>query len=188
MNGTFPQLQSTGMQRKHQINFLVVESRRTNETDNRAWIYLRRYPCLCCRSPHQPGATTNTEFVLPGYYGQVFNLLQQDKSDEAIDYMFSTNPAMQQMTDKKTQLKVQFASLQKLVGHYVSHAQLVESKVTGLFVYQHYFVAYEREPLSIRIMYYRPDTSWHCYSLQFDDKTDELIRNQADDSIAGKLK
>jgi len=37
-----------------------------------------------------------------------------------------------------------------------------------MFIYQHYFVAYERQPISIRIKYYKPGGVWLCYGVQFD--------------------
>lgn len=58
--------------------------------------------------------------------------------------MFATNPALKKVPDQADQLKTQFGSLRTLMGPYISHTKLVETKVAGMFVYQHYFVAYER--------------------------------------------
>lgn len=112
-----------------------------------------------------------------------FELLQQDKSAEAIDYMFSSNVALAKMQDKADQLKAQFASLRTIAGPYVSHSLLVETKVSGMFVYQHYFVAYERQPISVRITYYKPDKTWRCQSLQFDTNVDDVIQKVPDEKI-----
>jgi uncharacterized membrane protein len=69
------------------------------------------------------------------------------------------------------------------MGAYVSHAKLAETKVAGMFVYQHYFVAYERQPISVRIAYYKPRSTWMCYGLQFDAKLTDHIRQMTDDRI-----
>jgi hypothetical protein len=79
------------------------------------------------------------------------DLLKQGKTSDAVDCMFATNPALAKMTDESEQLKSQSASVGTLMGPYVSHTKLVETKVAGMSVYQHYFVAYQRQPISIRI-------------------------------------
>ena len=112
-----------------------------------------------------------------------FDMLQHDKSSEAIDYLFAGNPAMKKVPDKIDQLKAQFASLRTLAGPYISHSVLAESKVAGRFVYLHYFVAYERQPISVRITYYRPGATWLGQSLQFDTNVDDVIQKAADNNI-----
>lgn len=117
-----------------------------------------------------------------------FDMLQQDKSSDALDYMFSTNPAMKKVPDKIDDLKSQFVALRKLVGPYISHTRLAETEVAGMFVYQHYFVAYERQPISIRITYYKPGATWLCQGVQFDTNVDDVIRKSADDKIPIEVK
>jgi len=72
-----------------------------------------------------------------------FTLLEQGKADEGIDYMFSTNVALKNLPGKSDQLKAQFNDLERQLGSYHSHSKLAETKVARMFVYQHYFVAYE---------------------------------------------
>jgi hypothetical protein len=109
-----------------------------------------------------------------------FNLLQQDKASDGVDYLFNTNPALNKMQGEAANLKKQFGSLRDLAGPYVSHGILVETKVAGMFVYQHYFVAYERQPFSVRIKYYKPGATWMCYGLQFDGEISDEIQKAAD--------
>ncbi len=113
-----------------------------------------------------------------------FNMLQQDKASDAIDYLFGTNPALKKMQDQADQLKAQFASMGTMMGPYVSHTMLVETKVAGMYVYQHYFVAYERQPISIRIQYYKPGATWECDALQFDGNLTDKIQKVADDNLS----
>jgi hypothetical protein len=112
-----------------------------------------------------------------------FDLMKQGKTSDAVDYVFETNPALGKMTDESEQLKSQFASVGTLMGSYVSHTKLLETKVAGMFVYQHYFVAYQRQPISIRISYYKPGATWICYGLQFDAKLTDEIQKQSDERI-----
>jgi hypothetical protein len=112
-----------------------------------------------------------------------FNLLQQGKGSDAVDYLLGTNPAMKKVPDQIDNLRTQFGSLGTLMGSYVSHTKLVETKIAGMFVYQHYFVAYERQPISVRIKYYKPGATWLCYGVQFDAELTDLIQKEADSSI-----
>lgn len=113
-----------------------------------------------------------------------FTMLQQDKAAEGVDYLFGTNPALSRMQDEATNLKTQFGSVHSLMGAYVSHAILAENKVADMFVYQHYFVAYERQPISVRIEYYKSGANWMCYGLQFDAKLTDEIEKAADANLS----
>ncbi len=112
-----------------------------------------------------------------------FNLLQQGKGSDAADYLMDTNPAIRKVPDQAETLRTQFGSLGPLMGRYVSHTKLVETKIAGMLVYQHYFVAYERQPISVRITYYKPGATWLCYGLQFDANLTGLIQKEADENI-----
>jgi len=117
-----------------------------------------------------------------------FDLVQQGKASEAVQYLIGTNPAMSKIPDQIEQLKTQFASAPPLIGNYVSHQLLIESKVAGIYVYQHYFVAYQRQPISVRISYYKPGKTWLCYGLQFDVNLTNEIQTAADAKIPLDLK
>ena len=132
------------------------------------------------------GQTTQSQQTQESYNAlseKFFDLLGQGKSNDAVDFLFETNPALEKMTDDAQQLKTQFGSLGPLMGSYISHTKLVETKVAGMLVYQHFFVAYQRQPISVRIKYYKPGTKWLCYGLQFDAKIDSQIQSMADEKI-----
>jgi hypothetical protein len=114
-----------------------------------------------------------------------FDMLQQGKASEAVDYMFITNPELiKKIPDQMDNFKAQFSSLHTLMGAYIAHSKLAETKVAGRFVYQHYFVAYERQPISIRIKYYKPGANWVVYALQFDAELSELIQKTTDNNLS----
>jgi hypothetical protein len=127
----------------------------------------------------------------PDYQGiadKFFVLLEQGKSDEAFDYMFSTNVALKNMPGKLDQLKIQFNELERQLGSYHSHTRLTETKTAGMFVYQHYFVAYDRQPISVRLKFYKPRDIWRVFAVQFDPDLPELIEKQADQNLDRQFK
>jgi|ERR1700690_429240 len=120
--------------------------------------------------------------------GTFFKMLQQGQGAEAVDYLLGTNPAMKKAPDKIDHVKSELASLGTRMGAYVSHTKLAETKVAGMFVYQHYFVAYERQPISVRIKYYKPGSTWFCYGVQFDAELVDLIQKQTDERLPVNVK
>jgi hypothetical protein len=123
------------------------------------------------------------EFSYQEMSDKFFNFLQQGKASEGVDYLFGTNPALSKMQDDAANIKAQFGTVRTLMGTYVSHTMLAETKVAGSFVYQHYFVAYERQPISVRIKYYKPGDTWMCYGLQFDANISDEIQKTADANL-----
>ncbi len=117
-----------------------------------------------------------------------FVLLEQRKSDEAIDYMFNTNVALKNQPGKADQLKAKFAELEGTLGSYHSHTRLAEAKVAGMFVYQHYFVAYDLQPISVRLRFYKPRDTWRVVGVQFDTDLPDTIAKQADENLGSQFK
>jgi hypothetical protein len=134
-------------------------------------------------SPYLSHAQQSSDTSYQAMSEKFFNLLQQGKGSDAVDYLTSTNPAMKKIPDQIDSLKAQFGSLGTLMGSYISNEKLVETKVAGMFVYQHYFVAYERQPISVRIKYYKPGATWLCYGVQFDADLVDHIQKEADSRI-----
>ena len=117
-----------------------------------------------------------------------FVLLEQGKSDEAIDYLFSTNVALKNLPGKADQLKAKLDDLQSQLGSCHAHTRLAETKVAGTFVYQHYFVAYDLQPVSFRLRFYKPRDTWRVVGVQFDTDLPDTIAKQADENLGSQFK
>jgi ABC-type transporter MlaC component len=117
-----------------------------------------------------------------------FALLEQGKSEEAIDYAFSTNVALKNLPGKSEQLKAQFGEIERQLGSYHSHTRLAETKVANMFVYQHYFVAYDQQPISLRLKFYKARDTWRVYAVQFDTELSSLIEKQTDQNLDRQFK
>ena len=118
-----------------------------------------------------------------------FELLEQGKSDEAIDYFFSTNVNSKTMAPATVdQLKAKINALQKQLGSCHSHTKLLESKVAGMFVYQHYFVAYDLQPVSVRVKFYKPHATWMGFSVHLNADLDDFIEKQTDQNLNHQFK
>jgi len=118
-----------------------------------------------------------------------FKLLTEGNPNGAIDYIFSTNPALLARKDSVSESKylgdskAKFLSMASWVGAYVSHYKLIEFKVAGQFVYQNYLVIYERRPIALKFKFYKPDKSWLLLSFSWDADIDDYIERLVDQRI-----
>jgi hypothetical protein len=104
-----------------------------------------------------------------------------------MDYVINAGP-LKAMPEQTGPLKTKFIDLAGQLGSYVTHAKLTESNVADIYIYQHYFVAYQTQPISIRIKYYKPSKVWICQGIQFDTELPELIQKAADEKLFTNLK
>jgi len=148
---------------------------------------MKKHPLLCgfvlLIALLMPGLATAQDVSYQALADHFFDMLKAGKGADAVDYLMGTNPAMKKVPDQIEQLKSGFGSLGPMMGTCVSQTKLIESKVADMFVYQHYLVAFERQPISVRIQFYKPAGKWLAYSLQFDTKLPDLIEKQADNNL-----
>jgi len=117
-----------------------------------------------------------------------FKMITEDKGAEAIDYIFSTNSYMKGMVDQINQVKSQYSSMRNMIGVFINKKKLFEREVAGIFVFQYYLVAYERQPLAMRFWYYKPLDSWVLQKYTFEANVEEHISDIADRELFSESK
>jgi hypothetical protein len=117
-----------------------------------------------------------------------FKILAEDKGAEAIDYIFSTNAYVKGMVDQINQVKSHYSSTRDMIGLFIDKKKLFEREVAGIFVFQYYLVAYERQPLAMRFWYYKPLDSWVLQQYEFEANVEEHISHMADMEIFSESK
>ena len=108
-----------------------------------------------------------------------FALVAQGRTDDAIDFVYDTNPWMSKNSDQVTNLKAELGKLGELVGEYVYHELLVAEKAGSRYVHLVYLVGYERQPLRFELRLYRPDAQWRLQGVSFDAALLEDIEKAA---------
>lgn len=108
-----------------------------------------------------------------------FAHIKDGKYKEAVDFIYSDNPRMSVKSDDIQKVKNQFTGLPDLVGSYLGHELLYKKVAADRFVHLHYFVVYERQPVSFKFEFYRPKNEWIIYSFAYDFNFDELLEEKA---------
>ncbi|MFQ5700273.1 MAG: hypothetical protein ACE5HU_00325 [Acidobacteriota bacterium] len=102
-----------------------------------------------------------------------FDLPQQGKTPEAIDFIYGTNPYSEKVSDQVSQIKTQLVSQGAIFGKYRGHEVVIERMIAQRYVYMVVSVAYDRQPLKMEFHFYRPGDKWvlqaYSYGTDLDD-------------------
>jgi hypothetical protein len=108
-----------------------------------------------------------------------FAQLAQGKTNEAIDFLYDTNPWVAKNSDQVMNLKGELAKLSGLVGEYRFHELIAEEKAGSRYAHLIYLVGYDRQPLRFEIKVYRPGDEWSFQGVSFDAALTDDIEKQA---------
>ena len=113
-----------------------------------------------------------------------FALYEQGEISRAIDSIYSSNRWIDSSSDAVMNLKGQFSSMSQMVGAYLGKERIGVHDYGGRLLMVTYLALYERQPIRMEFMFYRPKDNWIIYSFSFDDNSDEELKMSARDEIA----
>ena len=94
---------------------------------------------------------------------------------QAFDYAFSTNKWMERNQDAVENLKNQFGNLLPLIGNYRGYELLVEKNIGENLKMASFMARYDRQPIRLTFVFYRPHKTWQVQNLKYDDRlTNEI--------------
>ncbi|WP_371195162.1 hypothetical protein [Glaciecola sp. SC05] len=114
-----------------------------------------------------------------------FKLYEMGKVTEAVDSIYSTNKWMTQKTDDIQNVKTQLQNLQALVGEYHGKEELGSEELKERLIYVSYLAMFERQPIRLEFVFYRPQEDWIIYSFSFDDTIDDELEDFSRKKIIG---
>lgn len=110
-----------------------------------------------------------------GIPDRFFSYVAKQQTDEAIDFLYGTNPWIHKNADQVTNLKGELAKLNGLVGKYLFHELIVEERVGSHYAHLIFLVGYERQPLRFEIQLYKAPDQWRFQGVSFDARlTDDI--------------
>lgn len=107
-----------------------------------------------------------------------FEYYSQNKTDDAIDYVFSTNKYLQGAEQQIVSIKEKLKTVTSVIGPYFGYEKILEKKLGESYVFIKCMVKHDRQPLFFTFMLYKPDKIWQLQSLRFDDKLEDSDMNE----------
>ena len=94
-----------------------------------------------------------------------FNLYEAGKIIEAVDSIYSSNRWIDRKSDDIEKLKAQFVGVSSLVGEYHGKTLLGKKDINERLISVTYMALYERQPVRLEFVFYRPKDKWVIYSI-----------------------
>ena len=104
-----------------------------------------------------------------------FDLYKKDGSDKAIDYIFATNKYAQDSQEAIDQLKSNLKKTLTIDGPFWGYELLTKKRAGENFIMLTFLVRHDRDPLTFRIVFYKPHETWQVQNFKFDNKMDDEL-------------
>ena len=104
-----------------------------------------------------------------------FALYKKEGSDKAVDYIFSTNKYAQNSQAAIDQLKDNLKQTLAIDGPFWGFELLSRKTAGDNFTMLTFLVKHDRDPLTFRMVFYRPHDVWQVQNFKFDNKMDEEL-------------
>jgi len=114
-----------------------------------------------------------------------FELVQDGETDDAVAFLYSSNPWMARSADAVEQVRSRLGDLPGVVGQ-LRHRELLQRKELGTrFVYLSYLAAYDRQPIRFIFEFYKADEAWMTFGFSFDQDLDDDVEGRARQELGG---
>jgi len=100
-----------------------------------------------------------------------FDLFEKDPS-QAFDYIFSTNKLIDPNQSGIQSLKDKFETTRKVMGNYYGYDIASKNTVGNIYVKYNYILKYERQPIKLEVIMYKPNKIWKIQTLNFKEDFD----------------
>ena len=110
-----------------------------------------------------------------GIVTEFFDLYKNKGGDKAIEYIFSTNPYAASSKEAIMQLEQNLKTAMENNGKFWGYDLLTTRKAGENLVMLTYLVKHDRDPITFRILFYKPNDKWQLQKFKFDDKMDDEL-------------
>ena len=104
-----------------------------------------------------------------------FDLYKKEGSDKAVDYIFATNKYAQNSQAAIDQLKSNLKQTIAIDGPFWGYELLSKKTAGNNFTMLTFLVKHDRDPLTFRMVFYRPHDVWQVQNFKFDNKMDDEL-------------
>jgi hypothetical protein len=128
-----------------------------------------------------PAATPPAGLSAMGITDIFFKKYKDDGTEQAIDYLFSTNKLFTD-TAQISGLKKKLVALKQSVGQYLGKELIAQRNAGKNLYFYAYVLRFENQPVRFTFMFYKPKSDWVLYHFKFDADLDNELEQ------AGKIK
>ncbi|MEZ9233865.1 hypothetical protein AB4259_22705 [Vibrio amylolyticus] len=114
-----------------------------------------------------------------------FELYESGKPIDAVDSIYSSNKWTAHKTDDLHTVKTQLQNLTSLVGEYHGKVKIGEYHVAERLYHISYLALYDRQPVRLEFVFYKPKNNWVLNGFSFDDEIDDELQEFARDKVVG---
>lgn len=104
-----------------------------------------------------------------------FKMIESDSAEAAIDGIYKDSDWSDRIQDDVGKLKMQFLSLEEIVGDYYGYELIAKKDLLNTFLVYSYLVRYDRQPIRFVFEFYKPKDQWLFWSFSYDDKIDDEL-------------
>ncbi len=104
-----------------------------------------------------------------------FQLFQEQGSDAAVDYFFSTNKWLTNDKTSQENIKIQLKKGIAMLGQYYGYELIEKIVYTENYIMFNYMLKYDRQPIKFTFILYRPNKTWQIQNLKLDEKLEDDI-------------
>jgi len=133
----------------------------------KAFLSLLIFSAIIIANNTQVKAQATPEELMEGF----FTIFDEDVN-QAVDYLFSSNPLIDSNQDGIKSIKERFELSRKLLGNYYG-AEIVSKYYAGESYAKYiYSLKYERQPVKLVLVLYKPNQEWKVQNVNFQDDID----------------
>ena len=102
----------------------------------------------------------------------------QGGSDAAIDYLFGTNKYTESLHVQLDTLKSRLKTQISYYGEYYGYDLLAKKSAGPNYIMLVYLVRHDREPLTFRMLFYKPADKWKIQNFTFNEDMDDELKDE----------
>ncbi len=104
-----------------------------------------------------------------------FKLYVEQSSDTAIGYIFANNKWMNNYKAYVDNLKMQTKEFIAKIGQYYGYELIDKVVYSENYILMNYMLRYDRQPIKISFILYKPNLKWQIQNLKLDEKLEDDI-------------
>lgn len=111
------------------------------------------------------------------YVEGFFEIFKTGAVDKSIDYVVSTNNYMTQAKETIDGIKLKLQKSLPLIGKFYGYEVYSKKQIGDTYCHIKCILKFDRQPLIMDFVFYKPDKSWKLQNILFEEKPDNDLED-----------